>query len=90
MNIVDHEFISYYMDGKNDSVDSISKGMLKSLSCFTGNMNDNKPCGYPLSSQYVYLTYLSKVNGEEYKLSTINYFKNKLRDMLHEAEMKQK
>lgn len=90
MKIVDHDFISYYLNGKNNSVDSISKGTLKSLSCFTGDKkNENELCGYPLSQKYVYLSYLSKVNGEEYTLSAINYFRKKLKETLNKAEMEQ-
>lgn len=61
MMAVDHDYISYYMEGKNNSLYEISKGKLKKLSCFTNNPQDEIPCGYPISEKYVIVKYVALV-----------------------------
>lgn len=71
MKAVDHDFISYYMNGKNNSLYDISKGELKPLSCFTNNSKDDKPCGYPINRKLVIVKYVALVY-EEVTDSNIN------------------
>ncbi len=72
MRIIDHDFITYYMDGDNNSVAEIKKGKLKKLSCFTGNPKDEKPCGYPLVKEYVYVNYISMIKNHSITPSGIS------------------
>lgn len=58
MKTIDHDFISYYMDGENNSISEISNGRLKKLSSFSGNPKDDRPCGYQIEN-IVYAKYIS-------------------------------
>lgn len=58
MKVIDHDFISYYMDGGNNSISEISNGRLKKLSSFSEDPKDDRPCGYQIEN-IVYAKYIS-------------------------------
>lgn len=68
MKIVEHDFISHYLIGDNSSIDGIAAGRLKKISDFTGDPNDNRPCGYALEN-VVYTKFISKLKNNKKDIS---------------------
>lgn len=84
MNTIDHDFVSFYLDGNNNSVSGIYAATLKKLSEFSEKPDDaDKPCGYMLHN-IVYSRYVSKIQNKD-KLqseSSITQQRDKFKDLL--------
>lgn len=64
MKVIEHDFVSYYMDGDNNSIAGIAQGSLKKASVFTGDPSDDRPCGYDLEN-IVYAKYFSALKKRD-------------------------
>ena len=84
MNVIDHDFISYYMTGDNNSLAGIAAGLLKPISTFKADdPNGKRPCGYALEN-VVYTTYISTIknNGKIQSASSISQQRNKFSEWI--------
>lgn len=78
MKAVDHDFISYYMTGDNDSLTAIAQGRLKKISEFRENSSEDKPCGYDIEA-IVYAKYVSELKKLDKIQSDSSINQNKTR-----------
>lgn len=89
MKAIDHDFISFYMNGKNNSIEEISVGSLKKLSIFSEDPKDDKPCGYQIQN-IVYSKYVSQTRNQS-KLqsgSSITQQRNKFMELIQSEFVK--
>jgi len=85
---IDHNFVSFYAVGKNETVKDIYRLKLKKCSEFTDKGDVSKPCGYPLLN-YVYVNYISPLkygnSGKKLSESSITQQRDKFNQLVHNA-----